>query len=135
MQLPITSVFIAMSLDGFIARSDGDVSWLPTSGAPEDGDFGYGSFMSGIDTIVYGRKTFEKVMTMDFWPFREERVIVLSTGTPHIPEQRKDQVETLNLEPGDLLDRLGREGAQGVYVDGGITIQRFLRAGALDMII
>ena len=124
-----------MSLDGYIARPDGDVSWLPTSGSPEDGDFGYGEFMSGIDTVVYGRKTFEKVMTMDFWPFKEERVVVLSTGQPDIPGERRDQVSVMNLEPAPLLERLAGEGSTGVYVDGGVTVQRFLRAGVLDRII
>lgn len=135
MSVPTASVFIAMSLDGYIARPDGDVSWLPTSGAPEDGDYGYGDFMSDIDTVVYGRKTFEKILTMGFWPYENERIVVLSSGSPDIPEDRRMQVEVMNLQPGALLERLGREGSKGAYVDGGVTIQRFLRAGALDRLI
>lgn len=135
MSIPEAYVFIAMSLDGYIARSDGDVGWLPTSGAPEDGDFGYGEFMSGIDTIVYGRKTFEKVLSMGFWPYEDERVIVLSSGSPDIPRDKRDQVEVMSLEPGALLEQLERDGSKGVYVDGGVTIQRFLRAGVLDRLI
>ncbi|WP_324616785.1 hypothetical protein [Streptomyces sp. XY332] len=73
-----TLVYIGTSLDGFIARPDGDIDWLNERGA-QAGDMGYEAFMAGIDTLVMGRNTYEKVLTFGFWPYEGKRVAVLST--------------------------------------------------------
>ncbi len=129
--LPEAAVYIAASLDGFIARPDGDIDWLTAVGEGDGGDYGYAAFMATIDTLVMGRKTFEKVLTFGVWPYRGKRVVVLSSGIVRVPEKQAASVEVLSLDPAALLQHLGATGTERVYVDGGQTIQRFLRAGLL----
>ena len=144
------SVYIATSLDGFIARSNGNLDWLAgsssdvaetpvsntsdssSSGAPED--YGFWEFFNSIDTMVTGRGTFEFVASTGQWVYEGKRVIVLSsTMSSHdVPSNLVGKVEILSMEPADLAEKLADEGAEHVYVDGGITIQRFLHAGLID---
>ncbi|GAB5534067.1 MAG: dihydrofolate reductase family protein [Rubricoccaceae bacterium] len=129
--LPRASVFIATSLDGFIAREDGEIDWL--EGWSGDGDCGYSDFIASVDTLILGRKSFEKVLSFgEPWPYEGLRVVVLSSGSFNIPEGLSSTVEEMNLEPADVLRQLGATGSRHVYVDGGVTIQRFLRAGAIQ---
>jgi dihydrofolate reductase len=127
------SVFIATSLDGFIARSDSDLDWL--TGAEStltEQDYGYQEFMDTIDTIVLGRNTFELVLTFDSWPYSGKKVVVLSSKPSAVPSHLVDEVEWLSLPPQRLAERLAAQGATHLYVDGGKTIQGFLRAGLID---
>lgn len=124
------SVYIATSLDGFIARKDGDINWLPT-GSEDGEDFGYAAFMSEIDHIVMGRISFEKVLTFGSWPY-DKKVTVLTSRNLAIPPELTDKVEALHLSPRDLLHELEQRGVRHIYLDGGVTIQRFLRAGLVD---
>jgi dihydrofolate reductase len=127
------SVFIATSLDGFIARKNGDLDWLPA--ADEDGeDYGYKEFISSVDLLVMGRHTYEEVLTFGSWPYQDKKVIVLSSGYPHLPKELKDKVEVLNLTPRDLINTLTDKGIRHVYLDGGRTIQLFLKEGLVDEI-
>jgi dihydrofolate reductase len=128
--------FIATSLDGFIARPDGSIDWLERQNArlPAGEDCGYAAFFSGIDALLMGRKTFELVQRFDPWPYADKPVIVLSHGGVVVPERLRATVATSAEPPLALLQRLGREGVQRVYVDGGLTLQSFLRAGLLDEI-
>lgn len=134
-------VFIATSLDGFIARSDGRLDWLP--GADPDSppmpaeDHGYDTFMARIDALVMGRATFQKGLTFPQWPYGDKRVVVLSRTLREsdIPEGRRGNV---TVHPGPVLElarQLEGQGVRGVYVDGGQTIQSFLRAGLIDELI
>jgi dihydrofolate reductase len=125
------SVYIATSLDGFIARKNGDIDWLPA--ADDSGeDYGYKEFISSIDLLVMGRHTYEKVLTFETWPYLDKKVIVLSSGNPRLPKERADKVEVLNQTPRDLLKTLTGKGARHVYLDGGKTIQLFLKEGLVD---
>ena len=130
------SVFIATSLDGFIARADGGLDWLTgvQSASPEQ-DYGYREFMDAVDTIVVGRNTFELVLTFDTWPYSGKNVVVLSSKPRAVPPHLVDSVEWLSLPPQDLVGRLAARGATHLYVDGGKTIQGFLRAGLIDELI
>ena len=129
--LPRASVFIATTLDGFIAREDGAIDWL--EGWSGDGDCGYTDFITSVDTLVLGRNSFEKVLTFDQpWPYEGLRVVVLSSGSLSVPDALAASVEVMTLEPVPLLRQLGATGSRHVYVDGGVTIQRFLRAGAVQ---
>jgi dihydrofolate reductase len=125
------SVFIATSLDGFIARKNGDIDWLP-AGDESGEDYGYGEFISSVDHLVMGRHTYEKVLTFGDWPFPDRRVIVLSSGAPRIPVELADKVTVLNGSPRELLTKFASLGAQRIYLDGGKTIQRFLAEGLVD---
>ena len=129
-----TSVFIAASLDGLIARPDGSIDWLEQANAvvPSSEDCGYGDFMASVDVLAMGRKTFEKVRTFDQWPYADKKVIVLSGSPLVIPAELSGTVHASAEPPGRLVARLSAEGARHLYVDGGITIQRFLAAGQID---
>jgi dihydrofolate reductase len=124
------SVYIAVSLDGFIARKNGNLDWLPAS--KEDGeDFGYAEFMSTIDHVVMGRNTFEKVLTFGGWHY-SQKVIVLTSRDLIIPSELIGKVEAFHLSPRELVHEMDRRGAKAIYLDGGVTIQRFLRESLVD---
>ena len=125
------SVFIGTSLDGFIARTNGDLDFLPPGGGEPHG---YDEFMSTVDALVIGRKTFEKVLTFDTWPYGEKPVFVLS-ARPLAPTPLGAVVERMSGTPADILSQLAARGIRHVYVDGGITIQRFLQAGLIQRLI
>ena len=130
---PTTTVYIATSLDGFIARPGGEIDWL---GEPEEGeDYGWAEFIAGIDAIVMGRATFEQVLTFGTWPYEGTPLTVLSTTMKTIPEHLKGKAEVSSLQPLALLEHLAAMGRKRVYVDGGKTIQSFMRAGLIDELI
>lgn len=130
------SVYIATSIDGFIARSDGDVAWLHSiDNTDENEDYGYEKFMSSVDVLIMGRNTFEKVLTFGKWPYKNKRIVVISSRTVEIPINLAKFVEASSSEPFKLLANLERQGVKHVYVDGGKTIQGFLYAGLVDELI
>src|ERR1051325_2485014 len=122
------SVFIATSLDGFIARSDGGLDWLPPGGGEPHG---YDEFMETVEALVIGRKTYETVLGFDAWPYGEKPVFVLSTrrlaGAP-----AGAAVEHMFGAPAEIVAQLSARGIGHIYIDGGITIQGFLRAGLIQ---
>jgi dihydrofolate reductase len=124
------SVYIAVSLDGFIARKNGDLDWLPPG---KDGDeyFGYAEFILTIDHIVMGRNTFEKVLTFGGWHY-DKKVIVLTSRDLDILPELAGKVEALRLSPRELIHEMKRRGAKSIYLDGGVTIQSFLRESLVD---
>ena len=127
------SVFIAVSLDGFIARRNGEIDWLTETGAVSNGeDYGYKAFVDSVDTVVLGRNTYETVLAFSEWPYAGKRVVVLSTGSPHIPDSLSERVEIMSGSATECALRLSNDGARHVYVDGGTTIQGFLNAGLID---
>lgn len=125
------SVFIGTSLDGFIARTNGDFDFLPPGGGEPHG---YEEFMATVDALVLGRNTFDTVMRFDAWPYGEKPVFVLSTRSlPAAPVGTV--VERLSGTPVDIVSALDGRGVRHAYVDGGITIQRFLEAGLIQRLI
>jgi dihydrofolate reductase len=125
------SVFIGTSLDGFIARSNGDLDFLPPGGGEPHG---YDEFMATVDAMVIGRKTFETVLAFDTWPYGEKPVFVLSSRPlPAAPPEAK--VEHMSGAPAEIVSQLAARGIGHIYVDGGITIQRFLQAGLVQRLI
>lgn len=129
------SVFIATSLDGYIARSDGSIDWLEQANQliPAGEDCGYAAFMESIDALVMGRHTFEKKVQFSKWPYTKP-VIVLSTQAIQVPENLKNHVFIYNLAPTELVKHLAAQGYQHLYIDGGLTIQRFLAAKLINEI-
>jgi dihydrofolate reductase len=125
------SVFVGTSLDGFIARVNGDFDFLESGGAEPHG---YDEFMATVDALVIGRKTFETVLTFGQWPYGEKPVFVLSTH-PLAPAPPGAVVEHMSGEPAEIWSQLAARGIQHIYVDGGITIQQFLRAGLIQRLI
>jgi dihydrofolate reductase len=125
------SVFVGTSLDGFIARENGELDFLPPGGGEPHG---YDEFMATVDALVIGRKTFETVMALAAWPYGEKHVFVLSTRPlPRTPPGAV--VERMSGEPAEIVSQLSARGVGHIYVDGGITIQRFLRAGLIQRLI
>jgi dihydrofolate reductase len=134
--LPSAEVFIATSLDGFIARPDGDIGWLTSRPVPEGEDFGYAAFQDGIGAIVMGRESFEKVLTFPDWPYSVP-VVVLSR-TPDkvaVPEGLRDKVRVSGKGPRGALEDLGAAGVARVYIDGGQTIRSFVAEGLVRRVI
>lgn len=125
------SVFIATSLDGFIARADGDLDWLPAGGGEPHG---YDEFIASVDALVIGRKTYETVLAFETWPYGHRPVFVLSTRAL-APAPTGAVVERMSGDPAEIVSRLAERGIRHIYVDGGITIQRFLRAGLLQRLV
>lgn len=130
---PRCSVFIATSLDGFIARDDGRLDWLDAANArvPSGEDCGYGAFVAGIDAIVMGRRTFDFVRHVEPWPYALP-VVVWSRGGVAVPPVLAGRVSVSAEAPAVLVERLGAAGARRLYVDGGQTIRAFLAAGLVD---
>lgn len=126
------SVFVGTSLDGFIARPNGDFDFLPTDGGEAHG---YDEFIASVDAIVMGRNTFETVLTLGAWPYGGKRVIVLSSRPLDLSGVSGDVVEQMAGPPDQIVSQLAATGAQHLYVDGGITIQQFLRAGLIQRLI
>jgi dihydrofolate reductase len=125
------STFIGVSLDGFIARLNGSFDFLPEGGGEPHG---YDEFMASVDALVIGRNTYEVVLAFDAWPYGSKPVFVLSTR-PIAPAPAGAIVEQMTGTPVDVSQRLTQRGIQHAYVDGGITIQRFLRAGLIQKLI
>jgi dihydrofolate reductase len=128
------SVFVGASLDGFIARPNGDLDWLPPGGGEPHG---YDEFIASVDALVIGRKTFEKVLTFEAWPYGDKRVVVLSSRPVDLSAAGGGAavVEQMAGPPAEIVTRLAASGAHHLYVDGGITIQGFLRAGLIQRLI
>ena len=127
-------VYVATSLDGYIAASDGGLDWLHAVPNPEGNDYGWAEFISGIDAIVMGRNTFETVLGFDNWPYGP-KVFVLSTALTSVPEHLVDRVEIRSGDVNTIVSDLNQAGYNNLYVDGGNTIQRFLAADQIDTLI
>lgn len=128
-------VFIGVSLDGFIARPDGDIAWLTDPPARRHAQVHssrpavvWDSFFPAVDHIVMGRGTYEKVCTFDAWPYADKKVLVMSTTLPPHDDERITVIRSLD----DACQTLADGGARQVYVDGGRVIRTFLRHGLID---
>lgn len=127
-------VFIAVSLDGFIAREDGGIDWLLARDDPAE-DHGYADFMRDKDGIVMGRGSFETVAGLDPWPY-DRPVVVLSATLKQVPARLADRVRIMDATPHAAMQALADEGWRRVYVDGGRVVQSFLRAGLIaDLVV
>jgi len=125
------SVFVGTSLDGFIARANGALDFLPADGGEPHG---YDEFLASVDALVIGRNTFDTVLAFDAWPYGKKPVFVLSTRPlPQIPSGAA--VERMSGEPAGIVAQLAKRGIGHIYVDGGITIQSFLKAGLIQRIV
>lgn len=131
------SIFVGVSLDGFIARPNGGLDWLMGEGGGDSAEYGYNEFIADIDAIVMGRRTFEKVLTFDKWYYGGKRVVVLSHRPLDLSlaRDRGGVVELMGGSPAEIVSKLAVSGARRLYVDGGITIQQFLCAGLIHRLI
>ncbi len=126
------SVFIATSLDGYIADKNGGIDWLHSIPNPDNEDMGYVEFTNGIDTLVMGRTTFETVVGFDVpWPYNKP-VFVLSNKLKEIPESHKEKAFLVNGTLTEILEQIHGKGYGRLYIDGGKTIQSFLKEDLID---
>lgn len=127
-------VYIAESLDGYIAKKDGDINWLNEIPNPDKSDFGFAEFMEEIDAVVMGRKTFEKVLSFGEWPYTKP-VFVLSNSKTKIPDELVDKCEFVKGELKEIVKNLNEHNLKHLYIDGGLTIQGFLNEDLIDEMI
>lgn len=125
------SVFVGTSVDGFIARRNGAFDFLP---GDECEPHGFEEFFASIDTLVIGRNTYEVVAAFPEWPYGDKRVVVLSSRPVDFSALREANIEQMSGSPAEIVAKLAATGAKHLYVDGGITIQQFLRAGLIQSI-
>ena len=129
------TVYIATSIDGFIARKDGSVDWLPAGENTSGEDYGYQDFINSVDALVMGRNTYEMVHSFGEWPYGNKSVVVLSSQALDIPEHIAETVTAMSGSPGEVIQKLAEKGYEHLYIDGGKTIQAFLRAGLIQTLI
>lgn len=122
------SVFVGTSLDGFIARSDGALDWLPDDAE----EHGYEALMASVDVLVIGRNTYDTVLGFGSWPYGVKPVVVLTHRPLPAPLPAGAHVESLAASPIDVMTTLQARGFRHAYVDGGIVVQQFLRAGLIQ---
>ncbi|MDA3860704.1 MAG: dihydrofolate reductase family protein [Melioribacteraceae bacterium] len=127
-------VYIATSIDGFIAREDGNIDWLMETPNPDNSDFGFGEFMNTIDAIVMGKNTFEVVLSFGEWPYTKP-VFVLSNTLDKIPDNLIGKAEILKGNPLSIIKELNIKQFYNLYIDGGKVIQGFLELGLIDEMI
>jgi dihydrofolate reductase len=128
-------VFIATSLDRYIADKHGGLDWLFSVPNPEQNDMGYESFIQGIDAILMGRHTFETVCGFDCpWPYKKP-VFVLSNTLKSIPQPYADKAKLIKGPLKNVVDQLNSEGYNQLYIDGGKVIQSFLKEDMVDELI
>lgn len=127
-------VYIATSLDGYIADSNGGLDWLMNVPNPEASDFGFAEFMERVDGLIMGRNTYEKVLTFGEWPY-SKKVFVLSNNLTVVEKKIEDKVEIVNGDLHEILSKLSERGFSDLYIDGGRVIQHFLEADLIDEMI
>ncbi|SDS27000.1 Dihydrofolate reductase [Brevibacterium sandarakinum] len=120
-------VFLGLSVDGRIARPDGDLEWLTSRGAAA-GDAGFTPFMESVDAVVMGRKTYEAIASFEDWPYLDRPIHVISTSLATDADSRI----IVDRSPEEAIDALQRDGRRRVYVDGGATVRWFLAAKLVD---
>lgn len=127
-------VYIATSLDGYIAKKDGGIDWLTEIPNPDGSDFGFSEFINDIDAIVMGRNTFELVLTFDGWPYTKP-VYVLSSTLNSLPKKLIGKAELIKGDPLSVVKELNAKKFYSLYIDGGKTIQAFLSLNLIDELI
>ncbi|MCB1144111.1 MAG: dihydrofolate reductase family protein [Leptospiraceae bacterium] len=129
---PKVHVYLGVSLDGYIAGNEGDLSWLDKIPPPPGEDFGFQKFLEGMDCLFMGRNTYEAIKDFPDWHYGSQKVYVLTSRPIDWKGVWKDRAETLDLSPEDLLKYAEEKGYNHIYLDGGMTIHRFLDAGLVD---
>jgi dihydrofolate reductase len=126
------SVFCGVSVDGFLARKDGALDFLDAGGHEPHG---FQEFYGSVDVVVIGRKTFEVVQTFGKWSYGKKPVVVLSSRALDFSLVKGGVVEQMSGEPAGIVAQLKKRGFKHAYIDGGITIQRFLVAGLITQLV
>ncbi len=124
-------IFLAVSLDGYIADRNNSVDWLAIYPQEQGDDAPFTLFMDTVDAVVMGRNTFEAVLQFGVWPYTKP-VFVLSKTLHHVHETMADKVTLTREEPSFLLRTLRQNGYNEIYIDGGKVVQSFMEKGLID---
>ena len=127
-------VYIAQSLDGYIAGPNGELDWLYEVENPDDNDFGYAEFIDQVDALVMGRNTFEMVLSFGVWPYTKP-VYVASSTLESVPQEYSEKAFIVKGSPTKIVEMLISKGLKNLYIDGGALIQSFLSTGLIDKLI
>ena len=129
------SVFIATSLDGYIADKNGGIDWLHAIPNPDQNSMGYVEHFDRIDAMVMGRNTLDMVLSFGIdWPYSKP-VFVLSNTMTSVPEGYEDKVFLVKGPLKEVLEQIHAKGFMNLYIDGGVTIQNFLKEDLIDEMI
>ncbi|MDH5796123.1 MAG: dihydrofolate reductase family protein [Anaplasmataceae bacterium] len=129
------SAYIAVSLDGFIARDDHSIDWLPKPDLNSNEDYGFDDFFSSVDALVMGRNTYEIVVNSGYqWPYKEKKVFVLTNRNIEIADNIKEYVFSISGTPNEIINNLQQNNIQHIYIDGGKVIQSFLKLNLINEI-
>ena len=127
-------VYIAQSLDGYIAGPNGELDWLEDIDNPEQNDLGFSAFMNTVDALVMGKNTFDKVLTFGMWPY-EKPVFVASGSLSSLPSNMEGKAFIIKSTPEDMVKVLNEKGYKKLYIDGGALIQSFLNENLINELI
>jgi dihydrofolate reductase len=127
-------IYIATSLDGYIADKEGGIDWLANIPNPEKSDFGFSEFMEKVDALVMGRNTFETILSFGEWPYNK-KVFVLSNTLKIIPDRLKEKAELISGKAKEIVEDLSDKGYKNLYIDGGMVIQSFLEEDLIDEMV
>jgi dihydrofolate reductase len=126
-------IYIATSIDGYIAREDGNMDWLMKLPNPEKSDYGFSIFLNRLDAMIMGRKTFETILGFSKWPYvRQIPLFVLTNSLDRLPLGLPVKAEIVNGALAGILNSLNGRGLNTIYIDGGVTIQGFLKEDLID---
>lgn len=124
---PKISIYIATSIDGYIARRDGSLDWLDRVGGFDE-DYGFQKLLDSIDAAILGRNTYEVAATVPDWPYKGKRIIVLSNSLKTV----REEAELFRGDLTRLVSQLHADGIKHIWIDGGVTISQFLNAQIVD---
>jgi dihydrofolate reductase len=129
-------VYIATSLDGYIADIEEKLDWLPNPNEEDINlEINYPEFINSIDAIVMGKNTFNIICSFcGDWPYPKP-VFVISNSLKEVPEKYKGKIQLLNGSVGNILKEVHSQGYENLYIDGGVNIQNFLKEDLIDEII
>ena len=130
----MNTVYIAASIDGYIATKSGGLDWLHELPNPDNDDYGYAEFMNNIDALVMGRNTFEKVLGFGTWHY-DKKVFVVSSSLTEVPVELSGKVELITGSLSAVLSEIKSQGYENLYIDGGMLIQSFLAEDLIDELI
>ncbi len=128
------TVYIAVSIDGYIARENGDLDWLEKFNNSGGDDYGYDDFIKGVDAVVIGRNTYEKILSFNEWPYTK-KVFILSSKLGYLPDILTGKASLLSMPPKEIIWKLSEDGFSNIYLDGGKAIQNFLSEDLIDELI
>lgn len=129
MDRPKISIYLATSIDGYIARKDGNLDWLDRVGGFDE-DYGFQKLLDSIDAVILGRNTYEVAASVLDWPYKGKRIVVLSRSLKTV----REEAELFQGDLTQLISQLHSDGIQHIWIDGGVTISQFLELQMVDCI-